>query len=62
MKIQIEQLAYLFVIRILGKKINRSRSYLLLDTRKWDDRKLTSNELWRMQFKILNYIPKGDDS
>lgn len=49
MKIQIEYMAYLLVIRIKGKKYTRNRSYLLLDNRKWNERKLNGSELRRMK-------------
>ena len=47
MKIHVEFMGYLLVIRILGKKYTRNRSYLYLDNRKWNDRRLVSSEIRR---------------
>lgn len=50
MKVQIEKMAYLMVFRILGKTFNHHISYLLLDNRKWFDRKLTISEIRRNRY------------
>lgn len=47
MKIQIEYMSALLVIRILGKAYTHHRSYLLLDNRKWFDRNLCKSEINR---------------
>lgn len=49
MKIQIEYMGYLLVIRIKGKTYSCNRSYLMLDNRKWNARKLNESELRRMK-------------
>lgn len=49
MKIQIEPMSQLLVIRIRGKTFTRCVSYLFLDNRKWNDRELNESELRRME-------------
>lgn len=48
MKIQVEYMSLLLVIRILGKTYSRTRSYLLSSNKRYNVRRMVDSEKRRM--------------
>jgi len=50
MKIQVEYMSLLLIIRILGKTYSRTRSYVLSSNKKYNDREMVESEKRRMGY------------